>query len=304
MSESRTLNGAPDRRAAFAAGELVMLRDRRGRRYRLRLEAGKTFHLHMGMLDHDGIIGRPDGTYVLTTKGHRLLALRPTLLESVLELPRQSQVIYPKDLGAILVRGDIFPGADVVEVGLGSGVTAATILRAIGPTGTLVSYEVRESIVAAAKANIEELAPGCANHTIVVRDAYADGIDERNVDRIIVDVPEPWLLAGTVTEALHTGGIFLAFIPTALQVHQLGLQLIHDPHFHLVETVEVLERPWHVAERSVRPEHRMVGHTGFILTARRCETREEGEAGFGEVLEDPSEEMSGEPPEWPPAGGT
>lgn len=247
------------------------LRDRRGRRYRVRLEAGKTFHTHVGAIPHDAIIGKPDGSAIVTHTGRRLLALRPTLLEAVLEMPRESQVIYPKDLGAVLLRGDFYPGAYVVEVGLGSGVTAATILRAIGPRGVLVSYEMREEILAQAKRNVAELVADVSNHTVVVRDAYVDGVVERGVDRILTDVPEPWRLVPSAADALRSGGILLCYLPTVLQVHQVTMTLAAEPRFTLVETVEVLERPWHVTERSVRPEHRMVAHTGFITTARRVQ---------------------------------
>ncbi|MBM3939398.1 MAG: hypothetical protein FJ318_00615 [SAR202 cluster bacterium] len=255
----------------FHAGDIVHLRDRKGRRYRLRLEPGKTYHMHVGFVAHDDVIGKPDGSYVATSGGHRLLAIRPTLLEAVLEMPRESQVIYPKDLAAILMHGDIYPGAKVVEVGLGSGATSATILRAIGPRGSLTTYEVREEIVGKAKRNIAELAPDHGNHTVVLCDAYESGIRERGVDRILTDVPEPWRLVDSAAEALRPGGILLFYLPTVLQVHQAGMALTLDRRFQLVEHVEVLERPWHIADRSARPEHRMVAHTGFITTARRCE---------------------------------
>lgn len=262
---------APEARTTFAPGDVVHLRDRRGRRYRVCLEPGKTFHTHVGTIPHDVIIGQPDGSAIVTHTGRRLLALRPTLLEAVLEMPRESQVIYPKDLGAILLRGDLYPGAHVVEVGLGSGATAATILRAIGPRGTLVSYEVREEIVARAKRNIAELVADVSNHTVVLRDAYENGIMERGVDRIMTDVPEPWRLVASAADALRSGGVLLCYLPTVLQVHQVTMALAAEQRFTLVETVEVLERPWHVTERSVRPEHRMVAHTGFMTTARRVQ---------------------------------
>lgn len=257
--------------APFAEGDIALVYDRRGRRYRVTLKAGTSFHTHVGHVPHDDIIGRQQGFHLRTQKGHALLVVRPTFAERVLELPRQSQVIYPKDLGALLMRADLFPGARVVEVGLGSGATSAAILRAIGPEGSLTTYEVREQIIQPSARNVEELVPETENHTIVVADAYANGIPDRDLDRVLVDVPEPWRLVGEAADALLTGGVLLCYLPTVLQAHELSMCLMHDSRWRLVETVELLERPWHFAEQSARPEHRMVGHTGFITTARRCE---------------------------------
>jgi len=262
----------------FRPGDAVVLYDRKRRRYRLRLLAGAVYHTHLGAIAHDSLIGQEDGTYVTSATGHRLLALRPTLAESVLEMQRYSQVIYPKDLGALLLRGDIFPGATVLEIGLGSGAATATLLRAVGPSGRVVSYEVRSEIVEGAKKNIAQLVPNAGLLTVRLRDACAEGIEERNLDRIVADVPEPWLLVDSAAQALRPGGVFLCFLPTALQVHQAGMALARDPRWALVETVELLERPWHVAEQSVRPVHRMVAHTGFITTARRVVPPSPGEA--------------------------
>ena len=269
------------RRAPFADGDIAVVYDRRRRRYRVRLAAGALFETHLGYVPHDELLGRTEGFSVVTNKGHRMLVLRPTFAEGVLDLPRQSQVIYPKDLGAILLHGDLYPGARVVEVGMGSGATAAAILRAIGPSGALTSYEVREEIVAAARRNVTGLAPDAANHTVVVADVYAEGVGERDLDRAIVDIPEPWRIVDGLTEALRPGGIVVSFLPTVLQVHQLTEALNRDGRWRLVETVELLERPWHVTDASVRPEHRMVAHTGFITTARRCEAPPQDE-GAGE----------------------
>ncbi len=263
-------NEADLRRAPLADGDVVVLHDRRRRRYRVRLAAGALFETHLGYIPHDELLGRTEGFTALTNKGHRMLVLRPTFAEGVLDLPRQSQVIYPKDLGAVLMHADLYPGARVVEVGMGSGAAAAAVLRAIGPSGALTSYEVREEIVAPARRNVAELAPGANNHTIVVADAY-EGIAEREIDRVLVDIPEPWRLLDGLAEALRLGGIVLSYLPTVLQVHQLTLALNLDTRWRLVQTVELWERPWHVTDKSVRPEHRMIGHTGFITTARRCE---------------------------------
>jgi len=273
------------RRAPFADGDIAMLYDRKQRRYRLRLSSGAIFETHLGYVPHEELLGRTEGFFVVTSRGHRMLVLRPTFSEGVLELPRQSQVIYPKDLGPVLLRGDLYPGARVIEIGLGSGATAAAVLRAIGPTGSLTSYEVREDIVKKSRENVAELAPGAANHTIVVADAYVQDLTGHDADRIIIDTPEPWRIVDASAKALRPGGILLSYLPTVLQVPQLTEALHRDARWRLVETVELMERGWHVTDKSVRPEHRMVAHTGFITPTRRCAPpppgAPEAEAGAG-----------------------
>ena len=271
MANDDLRSEADANRAPFAPGDVALMYDRRHRRYRVPLSEGGRFSTHLGSIDHDDIIGRNEGFVTSTNKGHRMTVVRPTFRERVLDLPRQSQVIYPKDLGTLLLRLDVYPGARVVETGLGSGAAAAAILRAIGPTGSLTSYEVRERIVEKAKANVRELAPDATNHRVVVADAYESGFDEIEVDRVLLDLPEPWRVTDHAAVALRTGGIITAFMPTVLQVHRLTMALNLDTRWRLVETIEVIERPWHVNDKSVRPEHRMVAHTGFITAARRCE---------------------------------
>jgi tRNA (adenine57-N1/adenine58-N1)-methyltransferase len=266
-SDSESVRGG----RPLAVGDTVVLHDRRHRRYRIVLKAGERFFTHLGAIEHDRLIGRDDGLAIETDKGHLMRALRPTFAEAVYDLPRQSQVIYPKDLAAILMHGDFYPGARCVEVGFGSGAASAAILRAIGPQGSLTTYEIREQVVAPSKANVAQLAPGADNHTVVVGDAYETGITERGIDRVLTDVPEPWRLLESAAIALRTGGVLTCYLPTVLQVHELAMALKADPRWALVDTVEVLERPWHMAPTSARPEHRMVGHTGFITTARRVE---------------------------------
>jgi len=240
----------------------------------LTLEKEGTFHTHVGTLPHKEIIGRDQGEWFHTSRGQGLLALKPTLADYVLKMPRGSQVIYPKDLGNILVMADIFPGATVVEAGLGSGALTATLLRAVGEGGRVITYEVREDMVKKAMANIESLVSNPSNHTLTMGDIY-QGIQERDVDRVVLDVPEPWHAVPHVAQALTMGGIFLSFLPTILQVHHLVEAITTDSRFQLSETVEVLLRPWSVTHRSVRPAHRMVAHSGFITTARRCAPKKE-----------------------------
>ncbi|MFQ5860395.1 MAG: tRNA (adenine-N1)-methyltransferase [Dehalococcoidia bacterium] len=256
-------------RYIFREGEPALLLDRKGHRYLLTLKPGDTFHSHLGTLAHDDLIGQEEGSWLHTSGNHLVLALKPSLADYILEMPRTAQVIYPKDLGAILVLGDIFPGATVVEAGLGSGALTLALLRAVGERGCVVSYELRPELVERAKRNIASLLPNTHNLEVKLGSVY-EAIEEREVDRVVLDVPEPWLVVPHAAEVLVPGGILLSFLPTVLQVHRLVEALRGQGQFQLIETVEVLLRPWHVTRRSVRPDHRMVAHTGFITTARRC----------------------------------
>ncbi|MCS7206961.1 MAG: tRNA (adenine-N1)-methyltransferase [Dehalococcoidia bacterium] len=252
----------------FRPGDQVLLVDRKDRRYLFTLVPGHTFHTHLGALPHDTILGQAPGARI-TAGGHTFLALRPTLADYIQELPRVTQIIYPKDLGAILVYGDIFPGARVLEAGLGSGALTLALLRAVGPQGCVISYEVRRDYIPRARQNVQALFPEPSNWVIREADVYA-GIADRGLDRIILDVPEPWRAVPHAAPALLPGGILLCWLPTVLQVHRLCMALEAHPEFDLVETFEVLLRPWHMSPVSARPVHRMVAHTGFITTARRC----------------------------------
>ena len=244
------------------------------------LKADGVFHTHVGTLPHDQIIGRQQGDWFRTSMGQGLLALKPTLSDYVLEMPRGSQVIYPKDLGNILMLADVFPGAAVIEAGLGSGALTAALLRAVGARGRVTTYEVREDMVEKALRNVRALAPDFDRHELRIGDVY-QGIHERGVDRVVLDVPEPWRVVSHAGDALSRGGILLSFLPTVLQVHRLVEALTADARFQLIETVEVLLRPWNVTSRSVRPVHRMVAHTGFITTARLCAPKAEAQAPAG-----------------------
>ena len=256
----------------FYEGDLALLLDRKNRRYLVTLSDGQVFHSHLGQLPHSRLIEHQVGGWYRTDRGHTLLAVRPTLGDFVLEMPRGPQIIYPKDLGNIITLADIFPGATVVESGLGSGALTAALLRAVGASGRVITYEIAESVVPKALQNISKVVPDTSNLTVTIGNIY-EGIAEREVDRVVLDVPEPWQAVATVGDALVMGGIMLSFLPTILQVHHLVNQLHQDTRFQLIESVETLLRPWHVTERSVRPVHRMVAHSGFLTTAVRCEPR-------------------------------
>ena len=249
----------------FEAGEPVLLIDRKRRRYLIDLAAGREFHTHTGVIDHDDIIGAPEGTRLRSSRGATFLALRPTLADAVLKMPRGAQVIYPKDIGPILMLADIFGGARVLEAGIGSGALSMALLRA----GAVVSgYERREDFCARARANVERFCGPEAldRYRTEVRDVY-EGIDETGLDRVVLDLPEPWQVVPHAGSALRPGGILLAYTPSIVQVQRLR-QALEDSPFDLHETVEILQRGWHVEGDAVRPNHRMVAHTGFLTVSR------------------------------------
>lgn len=260
--------------SSFQEGSLCLLVDSKGRRYLLRLRLGGVFHFHRGMVPHETLIGRNGGLRLTSSGGEHLVAVSPTLSDFVMKMPRRTQIIYPKDVGAILVYADIFPGATVLEVGMGSGSLTMALLRAVGAEGRVIAYEVRAKAAQQALDNIASFMGGVPDSlTVRIADVY-EGIEERDLDRAIFDVAEPWHAVPTVAQALRPGGIFLSYLPTALQLHQLGEALRAEPAFALMETMEVMLRPWHVAGRSVRPAHRMVAHTGFITVARNVSSEE------------------------------
>ncbi|MGZ8593112.1 MAG: tRNA (adenine-N1)-methyltransferase [Actinomycetota bacterium] len=253
----------------FEPGERVLLVDQRGRRYLVKLRAGDTWHSHGGTLPHDRLIGADEGTALRSAGGMAFRAFRPRMADFVLKMPRGAQVVYPKDVGAILVEADVFPGARVLEAGTGSGSLTMALCRATGAEGRVVSYELRPEFQATAAQNVEmflgklpawlELRPGDVREVAATGDAY---------DRVILDLPEPWIVLDALGLVLGPGGIVCGYLPTTIQVQQLVLALEQRGYEHL-ETFEVLHRSWHVTGRSVRPDHRMVGHTGFVTVARR-----------------------------------
>ena len=246
----------------LADGERVLLVDAKDRRYLVTLRAGTRFHTHAGIVDHDDLIGQMEGTTVTGSTGRRFLVVRPTLADVVLKMPRGAQVVYPKDLAVMVSSADIAPGDRVLEAGVGSGALSMALLRA---GASVVGYELREDFAARATANVVAMAGEGAPYRVELRDVYA-GIDEV-VDRVVLDLPEPWRVLPHLPGSLRFGGIVCAYLPTINQTAQLRAALDEGP-FGLTTTVEVLHRTWHIEARSVRPDHRMVGHTGFITTSR------------------------------------
>jgi tRNA (adenine57-N1/adenine58-N1)-methyltransferase len=248
----------------FKAGDKVLLIDGKSRRYLVTLREGGQFHTHAGVTPHDSIIGAPDGSTIRSPTGTRYLALRPTLADFVLSMPRGAQVIYPKDLGPLLILADVFPGARILEAGVGSGALSMTLLRA---GADVVGYELREDFATKAQANVASFLGDGQPYRVELRDVY-DGIDETGLDRILLDLPEPWRVVKHAVAALRPGGIFVSYLPSIVQVSQLR-DALGVAGFVLAETVEVLQRSWHVEGMAVRPDHRMVAHTGFLTSARR-----------------------------------
>jgi tRNA (adenine57-N1/adenine58-N1)-methyltransferase len=249
------------------AGEDVLLVDRKGREYLRKLTAGKTVHLRSGNLVMDDIIGRPDATAAVNSGGESFLVLRPTYATLIPHLPRKAQVIYPKDVGLILLWGDIYPGARVLEVGTGPGALTIALLRAVGPTGHVYSYELRDDFAEMAKANVERFHGPAPQWTLRLAD-IGNGIAEHNLDRIIIDLPEPWRLLPEAWRVLRPGAVLVAYVPTVMQMKHF-VDRARLCGFAAVEALESMLRNWHIEGPSIRPEHRMVAHTGFVITARR-----------------------------------
>jgi tRNA (adenine57-N1/adenine58-N1)-methyltransferase len=260
----------PARGRALAAGERVLLVDRKDRRYLVTLHPGRSFQSHAGVIEHDSVIGRSEGEEVeahqrdgRVTSSARYLVLRPTLADVVVGMPRGAQVIYPKDLGAILVAADIFPGARVLEAGVGSGALSMAMLRA---GAVITGYELRPDFAERARANVEAFLGPEQPYSVLERDVYL-GIETDGLDRVVLDLAEPWQVVTHAEKALAPGGIFLAYLPTINQTAELRGALERSA-FAMAETFEILRRTWHIEGRSVRPDHRMVAHTGFITHAR------------------------------------
>jgi tRNA (adenine57-N1/adenine58-N1)-methyltransferase len=249
----------------LAEGEIVQLVDLKDRRYLVTLQSGKEFHSHAGLIRHDDVIGHPEGRLIRSTRNGSYLVIRPTLSELILKMPRGAQVIYPKDLGPILMIADIYPGARVFESGVGSGALSMTMLRA---GAVITGYELREDFALRAQKNVRELLGEevLERYDVQLRSAY-DGIDESDFDRAVLDLPEPWQVVPHAAKSLRTGGILLAYTPSVMQVSRLRESL--DMHgFGMAETTEFMQRGWYVEGQAVRPDHRMVGHTGFLTSAR------------------------------------
>lgn len=257
------------------SGERIHLVDKKGRQYALTLKAGDRYQLSGHKIAHDDLIGKPDGSLVTLSGNKTMLALKPTFGDYVLKMPRGAQVLYPKDLALIPMWADVYPGARVFEAGTGSGALTMALLRAVGPRGVVVTYEAREDFAKTAMTNIERYMGTMPNLISLRRNVY-EGIslldDGVPFDRLVLDLPEPWQVVPHAAQVLRPGGMYLSFVPTVPQVVQTVEALEKAMVFGMIETFESLLRTWSIQGRSVRPDHRMVAHSGFITVARKIES--------------------------------
>lgn len=262
---------------AFAEGDRVLLVDDKRRRYLIEVRPGGEFHSHAGYVAHDLIIGTRPGTRVASTRGASYVALRPTLEDFVLEMPRGAQVIYPKDLAPICMLADIGPGVRVFESGVGSGALSMTMLRW---GAEVVGYEIREDFANRAMKNVAGFvgADALGRYCVELRDVY-DGIDTgaESFDRVVLDLPEPWRVVEHAEEVLVPGGILVAYTPSIIQAAQVRERL--GRRWSETRTLEVLHRTWHIDKAAVRPDHRMVAHTAFLTVGRLIDGRRSPDQG-------------------------
>ncbi|ROO59952.1 tRNA (adenine-58-N(1)-) methyltransferase [Micromonospora sp. Llam0] len=256
------------RRGPFQPGDRVQLTDPKGRMHTVTLAAGRSFHTHRGALAHDELIGLPEGSVVTSAGGTAYLALRPLLADYVLSMPRGAQVIYPKDAAQIVAMGDVFPGARVLEAGAGSGALTCSLLRAVGTDGEVHSYEARADFAEVARANVQAFFGG-PHPAWRLHVGDVASCPEVGFDRIILDMLTPWEVLDLVARALLPGGVFVGYVATTPQLSELVEALRADGGFTEPRAWESLVRDWHVDGLAVRPDHRMIGHTAFLVSARR-----------------------------------
>ncbi|MEN0083861.1 MAG: tRNA (adenine-N1)-methyltransferase [Leifsonia sp.] len=267
------MNETPRSSGPFRAGDRVQLTGPKGRMNTITLELGKLFHSHRGVLEHDAIIGLPDGSVVTNNAGVEHLALRPLLTDFVMSMPRGAAIVYPKDAAQILALADIFPGATVVEAGVGSGALSLWLLRAIGPEGRLHSFERREEFAEVARANAATFLGGDPENWTVrvgdLQDTLPEAVEPGSVDRVVLDMLAPWETLDAVTAALKPGGVVLCYVATVTQLSRVAEAIRASGDYTHPQSSETMVRGWHVEGLAVRPDHRMIAHTGFLITARR-----------------------------------
>jgi tRNA (adenine57-N1/adenine58-N1)-methyltransferase len=256
-------------RGPLRAGEWIRLTDTKGRRHNIQLVEGKQFFTNRGSVDHDDLIGRPEGFSVTSTAGGEYLVFRPLLNEFVVSMPRQAAVVYPKDAAQIVAMADIFPGARVVEAGVGSGALTCSLLRAVGPLGLVSSYERRQEFADQAVQNVEQFFDGRHPAWKLTVGDLVETLDDGDVDRVILDMLAPWECVDRLAEVLTPGGLVCAYVATTTQLGKTVETLRAHGGFTEPHPWESLVRDWHVEGLAIRPGHKMIGHTGFLVTARR-----------------------------------
>jgi tRNA (adenine57-N1/adenine58-N1)-methyltransferase len=261
--------GAARRRGPFQVGDQVQLTDPKGRHHTITLEEGRAFHTHRGSFPHDELIGAPEGSVVRSTGGTNYLALRPLLSDYVLSMPRGAAVVYPKDAAQIVGMAEVFPGARVVEAGVGSGALTCSLLRAVGESGRVSSYERRADFAEIAQRNVERFFGGSHPAWRLRVGDLAETLTETDVDRVVLDMLAPWECLDAVSKALVPGGVVCCYVATTTQLARTVETLREHGTFTEPSAWETMVRTWHVEGLAVRPDHRMIGHTGFLVTSRR-----------------------------------
>ncbi len=260
----------PRRTGPFTVGDRVQLTDAKGRHYTMVLTPGAEFHTHRGAIGHDDVIGLPEGSVVKSTNGDAFLVLRPLLIDYVMSMPRGAQVIYPKDAAQIVHEGDIFPGARVLEAGAGSGALTCSLLRAVGPAGQVISYELRDDHAEHARRNVDTFfGQTPENWRLVIGDVADADLADAWVDRVVLDMLAPWDVLDAVARMLIPGGVLIVYVATVTQLSRTVEALREQQCWTEPRAWETLQRGWNVVGLAVRPQHNMRGHTAFLISARR-----------------------------------
>ena len=253
----------------FAAGDRIQLTDPKGKLYSFTITPGKEWHSHKGWIVHDELIGLPEGSVVSTTAGLKFTAFIPLLSDYVLSMPRGATIVYPKDAAMIVGVADVYPGAHVLEAGVGSGALSLSLLRAVGPGGSLDSFERREDFAEIARSNVENYFGSLPDHWSLTVGSVQEIDDKKIYDRVILDMLAPWECVEMAAKVLRPGGVFLAYVATTTQLSATAEALKSDGHFTEPESSETIVRGWHHEGLAVRPQQRMIGHTGFLIQSRR-----------------------------------
>lgn len=279
MTDTPSPTGVDERRGPLRPGQRVQLKDAKGRLNTITLTEGGQFHSYQGVLHHDDLIGGPDGVVARNSAGHEYQVLRPLISDFVLSMPRGATVVYPKDSGQIVQMADIFPGARVVEAGVGSGGLSISLLRAVGDAGELHSYERREEFADVARANVQTFFggehPAWQIHLGDAQEEMTTVHEPGSIDRVVLDMLAPWECLDAVATVLAPGGVWINYVATATQLSRVAEAIREDGRFTQTEASETMVRGWHLDGLAVRPDHRMVAHTGFLLVCRRLATGQE-----------------------------
>jgi tRNA (adenine57-N1/adenine58-N1)-methyltransferase len=253
----------------FSAGDRIQLTDPKGKMYTITITQGKEWHTHKGWIVHNDLIGLPEGSVVSTSAGLQFTAFKPLLGDFVLSMPRGATIVYPKDAAMIIGVADVFPGAKVIEAGVGSAALSISLLRAIGPTGELTSFERREDFADIARENVRTYFGTVPTNWNLNIGSVQDSSIDKKYDRVILDMLAPWECISFAAEVLRPGGVFLAYVATTTQLSMTAEAIKEDGHFTEPLSSETIVRDWHHEGLAVRPMQRMIGHTGFLIVTRR-----------------------------------